>query len=146
MGYCTKEDIYPGQITEAAILQIADDTRAKTAIDGDIEAIVDTEIENATAFIDGYAQKTYTIPLTPVPIIIRKFCADVTIYNLYGRRDLDPPAERTRRFKECIRFMEMLTEGLVTIGAETPASTSSPGQADFLSATSIFKRENMEEF
>lgn len=146
MGYCTKEDIYPGQITEAVILQITDDTRAKTVIDGVIEAIVDTEIENATAFIDGYAKKGYVIPLTPVPMLIKKFCVDVAIYNLYGRRDLDPPAERTRRYKEVVRFLEMLNEGLVTIGAETPASTSSPGQVDFSSATPMFKREDLEEF
>ncbi len=146
MGYCTKEDVYPGQITEAVILQITDDTRAKTAIDGDIEAIVDNEIENATAFINGYAKKGYAIPLTPVPLLIKKFCVDVAIYNLYGRRDLDPPAERTRRYKEVTRFLEMLNDGLVTIGAETPAVANSPGQVDVISATPIFKREDMEEF
>lgn len=146
-AYCTKADIYPDQIATAIVVKLTDDTGLKTEMDDDTEAVVDKAITDASAEIDGYAQKIYTVPLTPVPDLIVKYCVDIAIYNMYARRDNPVPETRRDRYYQAVAYLKLVTKGEAALGAATPPTeVSSPNEVVISSNTGLFTRTNLEGF
>ncbi|MEW5803727.1 MAG: DUF1320 domain-containing protein [bacterium] len=145
-AYCTKADIYPDQISTDQVIKLSDDSGTKTVMDATLEAIVDKAITDASSEIDGYCQKLYTVPLSPVPELIRKYAVDMAIYHLYARRDNDPPQIRIDRYKQVVSYLKLVTEGKAALGAATPVADSPPNEVSITSNTGLFTRTNMEGF
>ncbi len=140
-------------IPEETIIQLTDDENlGPTAIDPTDEdhvAIIgriDGAIAAADATIDAYCQGRYSVPLSPVPAKTAQVSADVTIYNLYSRRDVGMPEIRADRNKEAIRFLEKVAEGKVKLGAASPAPAVAASSADSEAATRVFTRDKMQGF
>lgn len=51
--------------------------------------VVDLNIQKACNVIDSYICGRYATPLQNVPGIIKDICVDLTVYNLYTRRNRD---------------------------------------------------------
>ena len=145
-AYCTKADIYPDQIATAIVIKITDDSGTKTVMDAGLEAIVNKAITDASSEIDGYAQKIYTVPLSPVPDLIKKYAVDMAIYNLYARRDNPVPETRRDRYYQAIAYLKLVTKGEAALGATTPAEVSPPNEVEITSNTGLFTRTNLESF
>lgn len=153
MSYSTLEDLKK-LLQEETIIQLTDDENlSPTAIDPtdeDHAAIVgriDEAIAAADATIDSYCQDRYTVPLSPVPAKISQISVDLTIYNLFSRRDMDMPEIRKERNKEGIRFLEKVSKDEIHLGVSSP----SPLGADSSSMSSeasrrVFTREKMKGF
>jgi phage gp36-like protein len=142
MAYCTQADIEK-QLPEAVITALADDTLTGSA-DADVVA---EAIAAAAAEIDAWAGGRYQVPFSPVPDVIRKVSVDIAIYNLFSRRDSDPPEVRKDRYKAAVKLLESIARGIVTIGAaeaEAPPAVSHAPLAT--GAGRIFSREKMEGF
>lgn len=118
MSYCTKADLL-GLIPEETIIQLTDDHGAG-AVDDDI---IDQAIADADAEIDGYCGERYTLPFSPVPVIIKKASVDIAIYNLYGRRQ-GAPEDRTKRYDNAVKLLRDISAGKVTLGASAPEETA----------------------
>ncbi|MEW6378599.1 MAG: DUF1320 domain-containing protein [bacterium] len=144
--YCTKADIYPDQISISMVIKLTDDSGLKTEMDETLEAVVDKAIIDASAEIDGYCQKLYAVPLTPVPELIRKYAVDMAIYNLYARRDIEIPEIRKDRHHQAIAYLKLVTEGKAALGAATPVADSPPNEVSISSNSAVFTRANMEGF
>lgn len=88
--------------------------------------VVTRAITDADAEIDGYCATQYEVPFVTTPVIIRKASVDISIYNLYSRR-LGAPDDRTNRYKDTVKFLINVSNGVVTLGADSPAGDSDAG-------------------
>lgn len=129
--YSTLNDI-KSQLPEEVLIQLTDDNALGT-VD---EEKVNQAIANADAEIDGYCSVKYRVPLDPVPAIIKRISAHLTIYDLYSRRVEVMPEVRAENRKSSIKHLENISRGIVKLGelaevvqpqpAQSPEITSSP--------------------
>lgn len=118
MAYSTQADLEKS-LTPAQLVQLTDDDR-----DGVPDAAVITEaIAQADGIIDSYLATRYTVPLSPVQVVIRAASVSLAIWKIYGRRTILNEAV-TEQYKATIAFLKALAEGKATLGV-TPAPTAS---------------------
>ena len=109
--YCTVEDMKK-LIPESTLIQLTDDESL-----GNInQARIDEAVASADAEINSYCGSRYSVPFTPVPDMIRKVSVDIAIYNLYSRKVEEIPETRETRYKNAIRFLEIVAKGSISIG------------------------------
>ncbi len=153
MAYSTLDDIKK-ILPEETIIQLTDDENLAPATidptDEDHVAIIsriDEAIAAADATIDAYCQGRYTVPLTPVPPKISQISVDLTIYNLFSRRDMDMPEIRKERNKEAVRFLEKVAEDKIQLGVSSPSPLGSDSSSMSSEASArVFTRDKMKGF
>jgi phage gp36-like protein len=143
MAYCTEDDLLE-QLDEARLIQLTDD-QGLGAVDSDrvARAIADADQE-----VDSYVGTRHTVPLNPVPAIIRKLSVDIALYNLYGRREAVPEARRDR-YKTAIHKLEQVAAGRISLGAQDPEGTPPAIDETRMSTDNperLFSRSTMEGF
>ena len=121
--YSTVEDLAK-IIPERTIAQLTDDAGA--AVD---QAVVDEAIEASDEVIDAYLGGRYDLPFAPVPPIVSRLSADITIFHLYGRRpEREMPKTIEMKYRESVRMLEKIRDGVMNIvyegGSEPPESGS----------------------
>lgn len=141
--YCTLDDIKKA-IPETNIIQLTDDAGTGQI---DTEKINDA-ISYAEQLINGYLRGRYTLPLDPVPELIRHMATDLAIFHLYSRRfELEMPQSMMDKYKNAVKLLEQIQKGLIRIGAEVEAS---PGQGYYKSNRTtedkVFTREILKQF
>ncbi len=139
--YCTKADILE-QLDEDILVQLTDDNDTGSADD----AVIQRAIDDAAAEIDAYCGMRYPVPFDPVPAIIRKVCVEMSICNLYARRQ-GVPEDRKARYDAAVRFLRDVARQVVTLGAQDPDSP--PADANRPRITSngrLFTRSDLEDF
>ena len=141
MPYCTQDDILQ-QLDEDTLVQLTDD-EGSGSVDTDV---VTRAISDADATIDAYCQGRYSVPLEPVPGMIRKISVDISIYNLYSRRADSVPENRLERYKNAVRFLEKVASGQISLGAATPAPETTSNSVDIDQNDRIFTRDKMSGF
>ena len=72
MAYCVLDDLKE-KISEEELIQLTDDEETGLIV----TSRTDRAISDADALIDGYCGRRYSVPLDPVPAIIRKFSVDI---------------------------------------------------------------------
>jgi phage gp36-like protein len=139
--YSTLEDIKK-LVEEAILVQLTDD-----AATGEVDTgVVASAITEADGTINSYCQGRYTLPLYPVPPRVVGLSVDIAIYNLYSRRVDEMPEIRKDRFKEAIRFLELVAAGKVELGATSPTAQSTANTVDIESGARVFTRDKMKGF
>jgi phage gp36-like protein len=140
MAYCTLDDIKK-QLPESVITSLTDD-----AMTGSVdEAVVAEAIADADAEIDAWVGGRYTLPFNPVPDVIRKVSTDIAIYNLFSRRDTDPPEVRKDRYRNSIKLLENIAKGVVSIGAAEATAPAKASSASFTAPDRQFTREKLTD-
>jgi phage gp36-like protein len=123
------------ELDATKLTQLADDNGDGVADAG----VIDEAIAAADDEINGYLATRITVPVSPVPGIIKRLSARLAIYQLYKRRDVLPEVWRDVR-SEAIRFLRDFADGNVDLGispapAETelvlPKSTTVESNRDF---------------
>ena len=142
MAYSTQADIL-NQVDLDTLVQLTDDEGL-----GEIDTVVLARaIADADATIDAYLQGRYSVPLVSTPDKIRQVSADVAIFNLFSRkRDNLMTDTRRDRYKDAIRFLEQVASGAVSLGADSPAPTTTANETDIESETRKFTRDKMRGF
>lgn len=130
MAYCVLADLY-NQISMADLIALSDDTGVAVVPNA---TVTSRAITDADAEIDAYLYGKYSTPLDPVPEIIKKLSIDLAIYNLSGRRGLGVSEERKERYRDGIRLLRDIQKGVASLGASTPAASSTGGPVSNLSA------------
>ncbi len=143
MAYCTLDDVKE-QIDEVRLIQLTDDEGFGTVNEGRVaRAIADADEE-----INGYAGSRRTVPLDPVPAVIRKYSVDIAVYNLYGRRDRVPDS-RAERYRNAVRFLEQVAMGKISLGENDPEGNPPASDAPWMSAENpvrTFGRKSLSGF
>jgi phage gp36-like protein len=143
MAYCTLEDLQQ-KISQDELIDLTDDAD-QGVIDTDC---TDRAIDDAGSLIDAYCASRYKVPLDPVPSIIRKFCVDIAIYNLFQRRR-GAPDDRHRDYTNAITFLQSVASGKATLGEqpEPEAPDESTGQASIIGTRAkIFDPGTMDRY
>lgn len=118
MAYCTLDDLKK-YLPEDDLVQLTDDAGAG-AID---TAKIAEAIAAADALIEGYTRGRYVVPFDPVPDLIRQTSAQITLYNLFNRKQaLKVPDQIRKTFDDQLALLNRLRKGEVTLSA-TAAST-----------------------
>jgi phage gp36-like protein len=141
MAYSVKGDIVE-KLPEDVLIGLTDDAGIG-AVD---DSVVDRAIADADATIDAHCGKRYTVPLSTVPPMIRQVSVDLAIFNLYARRDIDPPDVRKDKYKEALRFLEKVLGGRIDLGAATPVPTNSGSSVTISSEDRVFSRTKLDGF
>ena len=149
MGYCTvdnvkelvKEDMYN------AILgcEYLDDEKAEEK-EQKITQLTESAISDADAEIDGYLSIRYKLPFENPPGVLKKFSKDIAAYNLVSRIGIDEQdRDKTylNRYNAAIKFLTLVAEGKIEIGAYTPEINSAAGFR-LASSKRLFSRETMK--
>lgn len=89
--------------------------------DGMIDPVaLEQALIDASAVIDGYLAGRYPVPLAPVPPILVGYACDLARLRLY--KDA-PPEIVVRRGDEAIKFLALVGQGKINLGAAPePAS------------------------
>jgi len=143
MSYCEQADLLQ-QIDEAMLIQLTDDDNLGAVA----EDVVARAIADADGEIDGYLGARHSVPLDPVPDIVRKCSADIAIYNLFSRRGAAPEL-RAERYKGAVKFLEHVAKGVISLGADDPeGSPPNTDAPEFHSSNPdrIFNRNNLKGF
>lgn len=102
---CSIDDL-KSKLTENQLINVTDD-------EGTGEVSTDralAEITNASAEIYSYTDGRYIRPFDPVPVILRKYCVDITVYNLF-QRSTGAPEHIIRDRDNAIKFLTNVAKG-----------------------------------
>ena len=147
--YCTVEEVL-GMIKEDmrnVIIgdEYIEDEKERTE---KIEVLCEAAISDASAEIDGYLARRYSIPFRKTPKVISKFAKDIAVYNLVSRTGIDEnEREKTflNRYNAAVRFLLDVAKGVIDIGLDE--KTGGSGQAangfNMKSSGRIFSRDSM---
>ncbi len=141
MSYITLDDLKKA-IPEESIRQLTDDE--------DVGSINEDRVTDAIAAaqgeLDGYLQERYTVPLDPVPDLIKRLTVDIAIYNLCGRQGLDIPEARTDRYRNAVKTLEKIANGTISLGVTPSVAETNAGTVSFTSNTRVFTKTTLENF
>ncbi|MBI4835922.1 MAG: DUF1320 domain-containing protein [Candidatus Abawacabacteria bacterium] len=114
--YCTINDII-NVIPECELIQLSNDDELATAVNEDV---VNNAIEDAMSTINGYLMARYTLPLTEVPRLLRRYAVELAVINIHARRfTQNMPESITEREKFVIAELGKIQKGVVTLNIET---------------------------
>ena len=143
MPYCTIDDIRK-QIEEARLIQLTDDEGTGAVV----TVRVDRAISDADEEINGYLGARLSVPVSPVPESLRRLSTDITVYNLYGRRE-KVPENRIERYRNAIKFLGQAALGRVSLGASDPEGNPLDPEAPATSGENpprAFTRSTLSDF
>lgn len=140
MAYCTQADLLT-KIDESELIQATDDDDLGVVNAANVTAA----IEAADAEINGYLAERYSVPLDPVPAVLKVHAIDMAIYHVYLRR-LGPPEHREKQYTNCVNFLRLLAKGDVGLGVGDPDGSGSDNTPEFEGPGRTFSRESMKGF
>lgn len=106
MPYCAWDDLEQRFGSEISDLIDRDND------DVDDVGVLNTAIEEADALIDGYLSSRYKVPLTTVPVLIKKISCDIVRHSLW---DDKAPDEVTKRYEKAIAFLKDISKGIIQL-------------------------------
>lgn len=116
MAYCIQADILK-RIGEADLVSLAD-------YDGDGSPdsdVVARAIDDSDAVIDSYLSVRFTVPVSPVPDVLRTRAVNLTVYFLRLGRDSATEDVR-RQYEDDIEWLTHAVIGKVSLGIEPSAA------------------------
>jgi len=144
MPYCTQEDIEK-DLDPATVIQLTDDSETGE-VDTDNLA---TAIAKADTLIDGFLGGLgKTLPLDPVPNLIKQLSVDLSIWALLGRKAV---GENTKMasdlYSKAIALLEKIQSGKIRLGI-SGADEIGPGEyrTDKLSTDRLFSKTILDKF
>lgn len=132
MPYITLADLTQ-RFREDEILSLTD--TGGGSIDTDL---TDRAIDDASGEIDGYvAAGGYSVPLEPVPNIIKAYACDIARYRLY---DESATEQVTKRYEDAIKFLRAVSRGEVLLGIRTTSPSETAGSVQFSTGGRVMPR------
>src|SRR3989338_6466970 len=146
MPYCSKTDIL-NFLPQDELTQLTDDDGNRVEDAG----ILDSVISSADATIDGYLQvRKASVPLSPVPNLIRDFSIAITIFYLHSRRGIEFSTEDIKRlrYENAIKTLEKIAEGKLSLGEGSSSAQTETGgpKTNKTSDNRVFTRNTMEGY
>ncbi|MBN9528221.1 MAG: DUF1320 domain-containing protein [Alphaproteobacteria bacterium] len=145
MRYCDRADI--GQsIPLTTLVNLSSDD--PLAVDPD-EAVITRAVDQADELIDAHLRGRYTLPLAPVPGVLRDIAVNLARHWLYSRRPEGNgfPEAVTRTYKAGLETLVAIRDGKVTLGVSPggPAAPE-PGEVKMRAPTRRFDRDVLDRY
>ncbi len=143
MAYSTLADLKKA-IPEANLIAITDDENLAVVNEGRVTQA----IEDADALIDTYLRGKHTVPLSTVPVPIRRASVDLATYYLYSRRmEFEPTESMQNKYKEHVRFLEAVRDGKNLLNdIESAANTGGIYKTNKTSSSQVFDTDLLDTY
>jgi phage gp36-like protein len=143
MPYSTVEDLRK-LLPEEVLIQLTDDEALEAVNTGRAQEA----IQQADAVIDAYLGARYQVPLAePVPELIKKLSVDMAIYHLYSRRTEEMPELRRQRYRDALKTLKDISQGLISLGAQEPNPSREDGpQVSTSEQDRTFTKDTLEGY
>ncbi|MCY1404098.1 hypothetical protein D3C76_1274370 [compost metagenome] len=143
MRYCTRADLVQG-IPSLTLIQLSNDDPAAQEPS---EPVLEEAIRQAEELVDGYLRGRYTLPLEPVPTVLRDAVVYLARHWLYQRRPEGamPDAVKDSR-KDTIKLLENIRDGVVTLGMPDGKAAPEPGEIRVRARRPTFGRDRWKEY
>ncbi|MEW6648154.1 MAG: DUF1320 domain-containing protein [Pseudomonadota bacterium] len=113
MPYATLQDLIDRDPEGQNGLLVLADRDGDGVVD---QVVVDRALADASAEIDGYlAAGGYSLPLSPVPSVLRSLCCDIAIWRL-AKGPMLATEERRQRYQDAVRLLDRISAGAVSLG------------------------------
>lgn len=145
MRYATLPDLQLAIPTQT-LIQLSNDDSAATVID---EAVVGDAVRQAEELVDAHLRGRYTLPLSPVPTVIKDLVVHLARHGLYARRPegADLPDAVVRTYKAAMELLREIRNGVVTIGdPATGAAQAERGEARVRARRRTFGQDVMDRY
>ena len=119
-----------------------DDFSAVADQDGDgiVESnAVSDAINDASAEIDSYLAVRYAMPLSGIPITVKRACVDISMYRLAGNKTTE---EAEKRYLRAVAWLRDVSKGLAGLG--DVADDSASGGSAFSAGTRVHTRTRLQ--
>ena len=119
--YCTIEEIKSAvkiEFIEMAISDYLKDEDEENLKIKESENMIAGAIEDASAEINGYLLKKYSVSQLKKSKVINKFCKDIALYNMLSRSGNDENSRENNyylRYKNAIKFLENVAKGIIEL-------------------------------
>lgn len=120
-------------LDERRLLELADERGLAAWDDPAVQQVLCEAIAAADREIDAYAGAVRPVPLVPVPPLAARLSARVAVYNLHRRRPHLELGEWGKEYERCLRLLERIAEGKVSL----TASAAQPVQAETGAGVSV---------
>ena len=123
MRYCTLADLLLA-IPRQTLVWLSNEESQAVDIN---EAVVEDVVRQAEELADAHLRGRYTLPLDPVPTVIKDMVVQLARHALYARRPEGNglPDVVLQTYKASLRLLESIRDGKLTIG-DPVASTPTP--------------------
>lgn len=138
MPYATKQDLID-RFGEQELIELTDRDNSG-AID---DTVLDQALADANEEIDTYVGARYRLPLSTVPQILVRWCADIARYHLY---DEAAPEQVQKRYDGVRGSMKMLAEGKTTLGLDTDDQQTTTGDPSVKAGTARITDDDEADF
>jgi phage gp36-like protein len=135
-------------ISREELCQLVDDENAGSIVESPPNAAmirVTAAGNKAQGIIDGYCRGRYTLPLSPVPDMIKDLSVELTVYNCMARKkEIALSEEQNRRYKNAVNILEHIQQGKIKLFddiIEPPAFVSNKTAED-----RTFDEETLDQF
>jgi phage gp36-like protein len=128
-----------------AIRQLADDGPGAA----EPEVVIAEAIEQADREIDTYLNMVMEVPVDPVPPLVANLSAKIAVYNLHRRRSHLEVGEWGEEYKRCLKLLERIADGKLTIGPKAEGETAqpeNPGRGVVQTRPREFPDDRLEKF
>jgi len=143
--YCTLDDLKQA-IPEINLIQLTNDAPDATTVD---QTKIDGFITDSVELIDSNIRGQYTLPINPVPGIIKQIAVDITLYKIYSRRyELEMPETMAERFKQAMKLLEQIRKGDLKLSVNSVNNSNTQGiyRTNKTSSDRIFNAELLSKF
>ncbi len=100
---------------------------------------LDTALADATAEMDGYLGRRYSLPLdsggASIPPVLQRLCCDIAIYRLMALLPKEAVADARRRYDDALAWLEDLAGGRIQL-ADLAGRELTAGPSVRIAATS----------
>ena len=144
MAYCALSDL-ENMVASTLLIELTDDESAGTVN----SARIAQAIADADAVVDGHLRVRYSVPLaTPVPALIKKLSADLSLFNLFSRRGahFELPQWVRDKNKAAMDMLKAMRDGNMDVGTEPPPASSSAQVATYSGPERLFTADTMKDF
>lgn len=139
--YCTFDDLKL-VIDEDRLIELTDDDGLGAVNLDRINDAVDT----AQGEVDGYLQERYSVPLSPVPALIKGACRDIAVYHLYSRKMDEAPEIRQKRYDNATKLLSKLASGVLSLGVAAPPDETAAETMRLNAPDAIFGKTELDKF
>lgn len=103
------------------------------------EARVQRVLDEASAELDSWIGLRRPTPVSPAPLVLKGYAADVAIYKLTTLRSKGGTEDARKRYEDAIRWARAYARGEASLGFPEPVDDSGAG-LEFAGPERIFTR------
>jgi phage gp36-like protein len=101
---------------------------------------VKVALEDASAEIDSYLGKVYSLPLATPPPVLKRLAIDIAVYRLMSLLPKEMVEDARQRYEDAIKWLQELAEGQIQLDGVAETSGGS-GRVAYVSSNRVFDSE-----